>query len=320
MWLIVLSGCATLDAFIASPRDRLEWLGVEDSGTSATPVDETDTGEGGLGPVEAFSVGAAATCLIEDGGGLRCFYGQSVSDEWVQSEPSGGPWSSVVVGFEHACAVRLNGSLDCWGRDFQFDAGDSSPDERFRAGPFDEVRLGVRMGCGAIEGTWSCWAYEAGWDEGQPVLENVRDLDVWNGACAILPSGTVCWGMAENPSFDGIDAVQVRLGPAMACVRDSIGDVWCSGFEQARWTEPERVARTAEAMSRPEEQGSVCVLTDGDIDCFGSVGFAVEDSGTPLPVLGSFVEVGASRNFACGRTRGGTLECFGRTSDARMPR
>ncbi len=54
-------------------------------------------------------------CVRRRGGALACNGIPRSGDEGVLQPPS-GPFSLLTAGFEHACAVRPDGPLECWGK------------------------------------------------------------------------------------------------------------------------------------------------------------------------------------------------------------
>ena len=81
----------------------------------------------GLSSVKDLAAGYANACALDTSGGIKCWgddsYGQL--GDGNQNPGSGapvsvtglaGPASSVAAGFQNACAVLQNGSVQCWGR------------------------------------------------------------------------------------------------------------------------------------------------------------------------------------------------------------
>ena len=67
--------------------------------------------------------------------------------------PPDGSFVSVSVGWIHACGVRPDGSVVCWGYDGH---GEASP----AAGTFASVSAGTHHTCGVrMDGWVSCWGY-----------------------------------------------------------------------------------------------------------------------------------------------------------------
>jgi hypothetical protein len=84
-----------------------------------------------------------------------------------QSVPPQGKFRLVTVSESHACGVRTDGTIACWGAG-EVDAGCNSADAGFEcgesqppSGTFEQVAVGVRHSC-AINADRKvvCW----GWD------------------------------------------------------------------------------------------------------------------------------------------------------------
>lgn len=280
-----------------------------DSGPATTPSD-------GLGEALDVATGSQITCMVTALGDLTCWY--SGSSLWETTASDTGPWKAVDVGLDHACALRTNGDLDCWGLRAAFEDDPTSPDSAFRAGPFAAVSLGIRLGCGGTQaGTWRCWAFNPGWDRYMPAsLDDVTSFSAWDGACAVIDGSAVCWG-AElnefdkdgNPDFSSVsDVTQVALGHGGACVVDQTGGLWCSDVSAGEWGSVYRLDGGVEAVTRPREGMSLCALKQGDIQCYGPITYHV---GKRL-LGGPFRKIAAEDDFVCGISSvDDQLRCFG---------
>jgi alpha-tubulin suppressor-like RCC1 family protein len=126
--------------------------------------------------------------------------------------------TSIGGGPSHFCAVRVDGSLWCWGGDGNGQLGDGSP-QGFQAAP-------------------------------TRVLTLASPVTVMDGGgehtCALLQDGTVwCWGLGssgqlgENATTTRISPIQVQglgtgvvgiaLGQNHTCAYKDDGSVWCWG-------------------------------------------------------------------------------------------
>src|SRR5690606_28311688 len=94
------------------------------------------------GPAEKMGVGLGHACVILNNGSLYC-WGQNTEGQLAQSDPWTGPgvnsgipvavapsmtWSTVAAGQGHTCAIRMDGSLWCWGRNSRRELG-QGPDQ-----------------------------------------------------------------------------------------------------------------------------------------------------------------------------------------------
>lgn len=174
----------------------------------------------------SLGAGAATSCAVLADGTLWC-WGDNAEGQLAQSfevassaEPvrvgvdSG--WASVAVGQGHACALRLDGTLWCWGRNERGQLGQGSNLPEL-------VRSPQRVGAAR---DWV--ALDVGQDH----------------SCALRSDGTLwCWG-ANFASQLGLLAGDVfsprRVAPAIlfeqvallstsTCAIDVGGDLWCWG-------------------------------------------------------------------------------------------
>jgi len=76
-----------------------------------------------------------------------------------QSSPPSGTFQSLDSGFYHTCAVKADGTVECWGNDDgnEEDFGQSIAP----SGTFQRVSAGAYHTCGVrTDGNLECW----GWD------------------------------------------------------------------------------------------------------------------------------------------------------------
>lgn len=179
------------------------------------------------------SAGGGATCGVRRPGTLWCWgsyefgqigIGQSSAAtpavEYVSTPQQVGAattWKQVAVGESHTCAVRTDGTLWCWGRNF-----------------YGELGLGTK--------TQSASPVQVGastsWTQVAAGLSNT---------CAVRSDGTAwCWGDDAYRQLGDGDANQERLTPhqvgassdwtaigisqSHACARQSDSSLWCWGW------------------------------------------------------------------------------------------
>ena len=105
---------------------------------------------------------------------------------------STGTYAAVSVGGNHTCAIRSDGTLECWGHNYR---GQATPPE----GTFVAVSAGMEHACAIrTDGTMTCW----GWNLGGPAAppDGGTYVAVSAGSshtCAIRTDGTLeCWNNA----------------------------------------------------------------------------------------------------------------------------
>ncbi|PRP90488.1 hypothetical protein ENSA5_65070 [Enhygromyxa salina] len=110
---------------------------VEYVGDDETPMDmgPVPVGE----PVQAVFMGGLRTCVLLDGGRVRCWgnsdggeigYGPLISTLYEPPDEDleiGGKVVDLAVGFDHTCALLDSGRVRCWGDNYQGQLGLGDP-------------------------------------------------------------------------------------------------------------------------------------------------------------------------------------------------
>ncbi|MCY3953312.1 MAG: RCC1 domain-containing protein [bacterium] len=111
-----------------------------------------------------------------------------------------GTFGHLAPGGRHACGLRLNGSVACWGSDHQGQA--TAP-----AGTFDALSAGGRHTCGLRpDGTVACWGDNTRRQTDAPDDAYTTITASRFGTCALRPTGTVaCWGLTIRDETDSPD-------------------------------------------------------------------------------------------------------------------
>jgi alpha-tubulin suppressor-like RCC1 family protein len=151
------------------------------------------------GDVSAITPGQQYTCAVMTAGGVSCWgdnaYGQLGDGTTVDRFAPvgvvglGGPVMAVALAGGHACALRTDGRVECWGRNVQGQLGDGTRIDRTKA---------VRV-------------------RGLP--SDVLEVTVGaNHSCALAPSGVFCWG-ANDAGQLGDGTTKRRLFPVKVLLR-----------------------------------------------------------------------------------------------------
>ena len=165
------------------------------------------------------------------------------ADRPITVSPSAEGWHSVSVGGAHACAIRLTGTLYCWGSNTSAQLGvgvargvcgrratacEGSPRAIASSLRFTQVSAGQRHTCAIAEDrSLYCWGESLEFEtsiEGAPfvtrparVMSGAQFLDVGAGAthtCAVRTNGIVyCWGQGLLGALGSGDTVS-SVAPA----------------------------------------------------------------------------------------------------------
>lgn len=271
----------------------------------------------------ALDLGRYGGCGIRDVGTLWCwgdnFAGQlgTGSTGVPESRPvqvgTGTTWRDVSAGTAHACGIRGDRSLWCWGGNASGQLGDGSyanrnaPTRVGTANDWRQVSAGNTSTCATrVDGSLWCWGANG---EGQLGT---------GGAAVTSPQqvGGTTWGA-------------VAVGTAHACATRTDGTLWCWGSGEAgrlgdgtstnRPTPTQVGVATTWAVVAAGERHTCATRTDGTLWCWGGNGwFQLGDSTmTDRP---SPVQVGAATDWtvpaagsyhSCAIRAGGTAWCWG---------
>ena len=211
---------------------------------------------------------------------------------------------SVIVGYQHACAMQANGMVDCWGRNGD---GQSTPPD----GEFAQVEAGRYHTCGLRpEASAECWGLSTN-GRLSPPDERFRQISAGGcHTCAVLENQEIaCWGCNDDNQASP---------PAGAFLRVSAGQFHTCGL---------RVDDSIECWGRNESgqnnavagqflqvssglKHSCGLANNGGVTCWGS------NSNRQLeaPDDQDFVDLSASWNHACARRANGTVACWGKNN------
>ena len=213
-----------------------------------------------------------------------------------------GGFSAVDLGLPGVCALRLSGTVDCWG----WGGAGSVPEGTFTTLGLGTYVCAIRAGDATLE----CWG--PSWDGTPPPEGEYASVSVTaHHACGLRRDGTaVCWGsygtsepIAQPPA--GV-FVSVSAGAHHACgIRDDrTVQCWGRTFENADSAPPP----TGEFISVSAGAGFSCGLRpDNTVFCWTYR----EGYGWWQPPSGQFASVSAGWNDACAIRTDGSVTCWG---------
>lgn len=256
-------------------EDRWRQLGFWLSAVKDREIPE----EVGVSDVAQIATGVSHTCAELEGGGAECWgrgdvgqNGDGFSDE--ETDPP-GPVSTLTealeigAGEDHACAVLIDGRLECWGENRNGELGQPASLRRsYRPLPVEGVTEAVQVAVGLdttcvllASGHVECFGWGGGGELGDgqsggeyhsytPVevqgLSNATAIAAGDSSnCALLQTGRVeCWGAqmgdGESASSDvpveisGIEgATAVAAGHFDGCAVLASGRIACWGYNGA---------------------------------------------------------------------------------------
>lgn len=219
---------------------------------------------------------------------------------------------SIAASGDHTCAILGDNHLKCWGDDTH--AGSQPP-----AGPMRAVDIGEHNGCAvASNGDPACW----GWNEngqGTPAAGKYRSLSTGlNHSCGLKDDGTLaCWGYdadgqanAPQGSFRTVD-----VGERHSCAIATDGTLHCWGLDsEGQATVPDEPGATYRTLAVGAFH-ACAIRGEGGIACWGR-----NDHGqaTPPPA-GAYVELAAGAAHSCALREDGLRICWGDNTDGQAP-
>ena len=214
-------------------------------------------------------------------------------------------FTMIDSGYEHACGLRADGTVVCWGNNSNGQA--DPPDENFKA-----VTAGRWHSCGLrTDDTVACWGSNDD-RRSEPPERSFEAVDVgtWH-SCGLLTDKTItCWGgdwagQAQAPEgrFHAVTA-----GDRHTCgLRDDLTVVCWGGNAEGQ-------ANALDGKFDVVSAGGLhtCgVRTTGDVVCWGS-DIYVQQVESPA---GKFETVTAGGTHSCGTRTDGTVECWGENAE-----
>ena len=231
-----------------------------------------------------------------------------------------GSSRQVSAGLYHACEVRDDGTLTCWGHNA---SGQATPPDV--VGPYTQVSAGGYHTCGTrTNGSLACWGYNA-YGQAAPPDPVGPYTQISAGAhhtCGVRSNGSVaCWGYPWDGQTSPPDPVgpyiQVSAGGYHTCGLRANGSLACWG---ANWygqaAPPDPVGPYTQVSAGLYH--TCGVRDDGALACWGLGSPTWPHLGQATPPNGSFSQVSAGGFHTCGVRDDSTLACWGYNGDGQI--
>lgn len=247
---------------------------------------------------EQLAAGYYYTCRIRADTTMGCL-GYTLDD--INVAPSGA-FSAVAANTSdtHACAIRTDGTLACWGRN---NNGQAVP----LAGTFVAIGVGQNHNCAIrTDGSLACWGFDG---DGQATPPAGVFIAIDGGryhSCGVRNDGNLqCWGRNDHGQITAPVGtfLTVSSGEDHNCAIRTDGSLACWGdnaFGQASPPSGRFVSLSAGAHH------DCAVRQDATVACWGT-----NFDGESSPPAGAFAEVHAGYQHSCGLRPSGTVECWG---------
>jgi alpha-tubulin suppressor-like RCC1 family protein len=270
--------------------------------------------------------GGFARCTLQDDGTARCTGAGAPSAAELDAL---APLANIVIGRDHACALRAEGTAYCWGSNVGGEVGDGTTEPR--AAPVRvqglpavaEVALGLRHSCARTrDGAVYCWGDGASGQLGdgsrttRGAPSRVAELEGAAGlalgafhSCALLGDHTVrCWGANDRGQLGTGTMTEASLPVAVSALGG--------------------VTQLLAASDR-----TCALLADGTARCWGWDYLCERDPAaawgtcepprawkSPHPVQGlrGAVELGLGDAHACARLADGRMVCWGSNGSGQL--
>ena len=262
-------------------------------------------------------------CGITTAGNVECWGTGQYGYANRPSEAPPGQYTQISSSGAHACALRADGKVRCWGG--SYGNGPEPPSARF-----SEVSVGSAHPCGiTIAGSIECWDREYrgivltvdDWEDpapGELPSGSFEEISVGgfreagSVACAVGTSGALaCWDYFGDMTVPGGEFADVSVGRGQTCALHTNGKVECWAWSTDDTVPQPNPDHRFDAVSA--STGYACgVRTDGTLACWG----ANSDAWPDAPPTGTFSEVSVGWYRACAVTTAGQLKCWSLAQDS----
>lgn len=248
----------------------------------------------------ALSSAREETCGLTNQGAISC---------WTFGNPPEGRFSALSVGTFHACALRGNGTAECWG---QNEFGQATAP----AGTFTAISVGRFHSCGMRADdvdTLVCWGDNGSGQTGMQGGFTAVSVGDYHSCGLRLDGGIACWGHnhagqtnAPSGTFTALSA-----GANHTCALRSDGHAVCWGETYDGKTSPPSDVTFGSVQMDAGDLHTCEVGTDGQATCWGD-----DTQGQARPPFGTgpFTSISAGDMFSCATSPNNAAVCWGHDS------
>ena len=263
--------------------------------------------QGGLSAIGAGSIYACGLLRSGQNANKVVCWGSDLHGPVSTAPPLTGSdtFKGLSVGYKHACAIKADDTVVCWGAGSSTDTGNwdygqATVPATLAAATFSDVSAGYRHTCGILDGqgsqtagTLHCWGAE-NFDTLHPNAPGVYDRGekVRHGLRSPLPV------LATSPG-------SVDAGRLQTCVRTADNRLRCIGHHSPyEWNDTIADFSTG-------TNGTCAVRADGSVRCWGHSLPGTPPANVTFSLLShGFLHVCGVRDGQNSQTAG-TVECWG---------
>jgi hypothetical protein len=180
---------------------------------------------------------------------------------------------SVSSGDAHTCALKADGTIQCWGSnvDNQVSGTPTSSD-------FVAVSAGNFHTCALkADGTIQCWGFDhSGQVSGTPTIKGFTAVSAGSfHTCGLKADGSIqCWGLDDHNQVSGTptssDFVAVSAGNRLTCGLRAAGTIVCWGSDFGGGVSGTPASSDFTAVSATFGDHACGLKADSTIQCWGS--------------------------------------------------
>ncbi len=207
-----------------------------------------------LAGAQRIAAGRAETCAVLADGSVRCWGGLTGSFKPKKEHPAPVARSiapspvpgltdvtALALGAAHACALRRDGTVACWGENLDGQVGDGTTEMRPQPvavqGVSDAIQIAAWMGssCALLRGGGVvCWGKGSGTGGAPLVSAELHDVAELSGPCARGADGAVrCRRGERTDAIEGPRAARIAFGVAHGCLLTAAGEARCWGANRS---------------------------------------------------------------------------------------